>query len=122
MVSALQALHVVLSRAAILFAIVLGIWGAYQLARHRQVSGGFRSSYLLMIALTIVQGIVGAIIFFAGQRPHELLHVVYGIFAVLFLPAVYFYSERRDDLREAAFLAAACWIVVIALARGVMTG
>jgi heme A synthase len=121
-VAALQALHVVLSRAAILFAIVLGIWGTYQLARYRQVSGGFRSSYLLMIALTVVQGIVGGFLLLGGQRPHELLHVVYGVFAVLFLPAVYFYSERRDDLREAAFLAAACWIVVVALVRGLLTG
>jgi hypothetical protein len=48
--------------------------------------------------------------------------VVYGIFAILFLPALYFYSERRDDLREAAFLAGACWIVVVAFARGFATG
>lgn len=122
MIAALQALHIVLSRAVILFAIVLGLWGTYQLARYRQVSGGFRSSYLLMIALTGILGIVGAVLLLTGQRPHELLHVVYGIFAILFLPAVYFYSERRDDLREAAFLAAACWIVVVALARGVATG
>ena len=101
---------------------MLGIWGTYQLARYRQVSGGFRSSYLLMIALTIVQGLAGAFLLLGGQRPHELLHVVYGIFAVVFLPGVYFYSERRDDLREAAFLAAACWIVVVALVRGLLTG
>jgi heme A synthase len=112
----------VLSRAAILFAIVLGCWGTFQLARHRQVSGGFRSSYLLMIGLTAIQGVVGAVLFLGGHRPHEVLHVVYGIFAILFLPALYFYSERRDDLREAAFLAGACWIVVVAFARGFATG
>lgn len=122
MVNALQSLHIVFSRAAILFAIVLGVWGTYQLARYRQVSGGFRSSYLLMIGLTVVQGVIGLVLLLAGQRPHEILHIVYGIFAVLFLPALYFYSERRDDLREAALLAGACWIVAIAFARGFMTG
>lgn len=122
MVNAVQALHIVASRAAILFAVVLGIWGTYQLARYRQVSGGFRSSYLLMIALTAVQGLAGLILFLDGKRPHELLHIVYGIFAIAFLPALYFWSERRDDLREAAFLAGACWIVAIAFARGFLTG
>jgi heme A synthase len=120
--SALQAIHIIFGRAVFLFAIVLGIWGTFQLARYRQVSGGYRSSYLLMIGLTIVQGLLGVILFLAGNRPHELLHIVYGIFAVAFLPAVYFYSERRDDLREAAFLAGACWIVAVALLRGIITG
>ena len=118
----LAQVHLVFARAVLIFAVVLGVWGTFQLARYRQVSGGFRSSYLLMIGLTILQGLLGGILFLAGNRPHELLHIVYGIFAVLFLPALYFYSERRDDLREAAFLAGACWIVAIAFARGILTG
>src|SRR5437588_6993363 len=107
-------LHQRFAVALFVFAIVLGLWGSYQFLRHRRISGGFRSSYLLMIGLTAVDGLIGVVTILAGHRPRELLHVVYGIFAIAFLPAMYFYSERRDDAREAAFLAAASWIVTVA--------
>lgn len=116
-------LHQRLGIALLLFSIVLGTWGTYQLARRRAVSGGFRSGYLLMIGLLAVQGLAGTAAFVAGYRPHEILHLVYGVFAILFLPGIYFYAERgRDRTREAAFLAGACWIVAIAFGRGLITG
>jgi len=120
---ALKFLHQRFGFAAVAFAIVLGVWGGYQFVRYRRLSGGFRSSFLLLIGLVAVQGVIGGLLLLGGRRPGEWpLHIVYGIFAVVFLPGMYFYSERRDDLREAAVLAAACWIVVIALLRGLTTG
>jgi hypothetical protein len=108
--------------ALLLFAVVLGVWGTFGFARHRSVSGGFRSSYLLMVGLTAVQGLLG-LVSLTTFRPHELLHVVYGAFAILFLPSVYFYAGRgQNPAREAAFMAAACWVVAIAFGRGILTG
>ena len=115
-------LHQRFAIALVAFAVVLGIWGGFQFLRYRRLSGGFRSSYLLMIGLTGVQGLIGLVLFLTAQRPHELLHIVYGVFAIAFLPALYFYSERRDDLREAAFLSIACWVVAVAFIRGLLTG
>jgi heme A synthase len=117
-------LHARLALAAILFAILLGAWGSYQYVRHKAVSGGFRSAYLMLCGLTAVQGLVGILNLLLGAKLHNPLHVVYGIFAVLFLPGLYFYSVsgRSSKAREAAFLAAACWIVLVALGRGWITG
>jgi heme A synthase len=114
-------LHDRLSLALILFAAILGLWGSVQFLRRRAVSPGFRSSYLMMVAVTAVQGAAG-LLALASYRPRELLHVVYGFFAILFLPGVYFYAARGNRTREAAFLAAACWIVAIAFGRGILTG
>jgi FtsH-binding integral membrane protein len=108
--------------ALIVLAAVLGLWGSYGYLRHRAVTGGFRSSYLLMIGLTAVQGGLGVVSFALGNRPHELLHVVYGIFAIAFLPGLYFYSARGSREREALLLALSCWIVAVAYARGWFTG
>jgi heme A synthase len=117
----LVVLHNRFGIALLLFAAVLGLWGTIGFLRRRAVSGGFRSSYVLMIGLTAVQGLLG-LISLTSHRPHELLHVVYGAFAILFLPSVYFYAGRGNPEREAAFLAAACWIVAIAFGRGILTG
>lgn len=116
-------LHQRLAIALILFAVILGLWGSLQMLRRRAVSPGFRSSYLLMVALTAVQGALGVAAYPLGGAPREgLLHVVYGVFAILFLPGVYAYSARGSRLREAALLAASCWIAAIAYGRGIMTG
>ena len=115
--------HDRLALALILFAAVLGVWGSLQFLRRRAVSPGFRSSYLMMVGLTAVQGAAGVVLALAGHWPRgELLHFVYGVFAILFLPGVYFYAARGSRTREAAFLAAACWIVAIAFGRGILTG
>ena len=108
--------------ALILFAVVLGLWGGVQLGSRQRLSGGFRSSFLLLVALTAVQGLAGVVIFALGLRPREILHVVYGIFAIVFLPGLYFYSARGSSLREAFLLPLSCWIVAIAYGRGIMTG
>jgi hypothetical protein len=115
-------LHVVGANALVAFAVVLGIWGAYVYFRHAQVSGGFRSSYLIMAGLTAVQGLIGLGLFVSGRRPTELLHVVYGIFAVLFLPGAYLWAHGGSKRREAVILAAAAWIVAVAYFRGIATG
>ncbi len=138
-------LHYRLAIACLLFSIVLAVWGTYQFLRRRRISPGFRSGYVLMILLTGVQGLLGLILMTVTQPP-DILHIVYGAFAIIFLPGVYFYADRgaqerrqrrgRRPLeeglmeadqrvrlaREAAFLIGACWVVAIAFARGFMTG
>jgi heme A synthase len=118
----LALLHQRFAVALIAFAFILALWGTLQFLLRRSISPGFRSSYLLMIALTAAQGILGVIALALGGRPRELLHVVYGIFAIVFLTAIYLWTARGDRTREAAFMAASCWIVVIAYYRGVVTG
>lgn len=115
-------LHGLSARVLIAYAVVLGLWGAYGYFRHASISGGFRSSYLIMAAITPLQGLFGGILFLIGSRPGEILHVVYGIFAVLFVPGAYLYARGSDARREALVLAGACWIVSIAYFRGISTG
>jgi heme A synthase len=116
-------LHARLAIALIAYAALLGLWGTLSLlGRNHAVSGGYRSSFLLMIALTAVQGALGAITLASGDRPREILHIVYGIFAIVFLPGAYFYSSRRKPDQEATILAVSAWIVAIAYGRGLSTG
>jgi len=114
-------LHARLALALILFAAILGVWGSVGFVIRRQVSAGFRSSYVLMIALTGVQGLMGVALI-AVARPREIVHVVYGAFAIIFLPGIYFWAARGSRTREAALMAASCWIVAIAYGRGILTG
>jgi hypothetical protein len=115
-------IHARFAIALIVFAAVLGLLGAFQLLTRRAAGGGFRAGYLLLWGLTLVQGVAGTGAYIGGARPREILHVVYGVFAVLFLPGVYFYAARRASDTEVTLLTLACWTVCIAYGRGIMTG
>ena len=114
--------HSLGARVLLLFAVVLGIWGTYQYFRKAAISAGFRSSYLIMAGVTAIQGLFGLAAFATGGRPTTPLHLVYGAFAVLFLPGAYFWAQRGTPRREAVILAGAAWVVSIAFFRGIATG
>ena len=123
MLQTLSAFHSLGSRVLLIFAVVLAVWGTFQYVRNQKISGGFRSSYLIMTALTPVQGLLGVAALLGGGSPHEgILHMVYGAFAFLFLPGAYLYAHGGTDRRETLVLAGACWIVSIAFFRGMATG
>ena len=105
----------------LVFAVVLGVWGAYRYFRNQELSGGFRASFLIMAGVTAVQSLLGLGAFALGARPTTLLHIVYGIFAVIFLPGTYLYAQGGSRRREAVILAGASWIVSIAYLRGIAT-
>jgi hypothetical protein len=118
----LGSLHGYAARVLLIYAVLLGIWGAYRYFRNQELSGGFRASFLIMAGLTAIQGLIGLATFLLGARPTELLHVVYGIFAVIFLPGAYLYGQGGTRRREAVILAGAAWVVSIAYLRGIATG
>jgi hypothetical protein len=118
---ALGSIHGFAARVLLAYAVVLGVWGAYRYFRNQELGGGFRASYLIMAGVTAVQGLLGLAAFGLGARPTELLHVVYGIFAVIFLPGAYLYAQNGPKRRETVILAGAAWIVSIAYLRGIAT-
>jgi len=115
-------LHGYGARVLLIFAVVLGLWGTYLYFRRHELNGGFRASYLIMGGVTALQGLIGLVTLITGGRPTELLHLVYGAFAVLFIPGAYFYAQGGTRRREAVILAGAAWIVSIAYFRGIATG
>ena len=123
MLQTLAFLHSFGARVLVVFAILLGLWGAYHYFRNQSLSGGFRSTYLIMAGIVPVQGILGVAALVTGGSPREgILHMVYGVFATLFVPGAYLYTRGNDARREALVLAGASWIVAIALFRGISTG
>jgi hypothetical protein len=119
---ALRFLHGYGAWALLVYAVLLGVWGTYRYFRKHELSGGFRSTYLIMAGVSAVQGLIGLAAFALGGRPTELLHIVYGVFAVIFLPGAYLYGQGGSRRREAVIMAGAAWVVSIAYLRGIATG
>lgn len=123
MLETLSTLHRFGATVLLIYAVLLGIWGTYFYFRNSRVSGGFRSSYLIMAVIIPLQGLLGIGALIASGHPREgILHMVYGVFAVIFVPGAYRYAQGGTVRRETLILAGAAWIVAIAFFRGIATG
>jgi hypothetical protein len=123
MTGLLVLLHGVSARALLIYSVALAVWGTYLYFRRSALNGSFRAGFLIMAGLTVVQGLFGLALLLLGDRPSDWpLHIVYGIFAGLFLPGVYFYAQGGSKSREAVFLAGAAWVIAVAYFRGIATG
>ncbi len=114
-------LHSLAARTLLVYAVALALWGTYRYIRNRELSGGYRSGFLIMAGLTALQGLIGLSFYALGGHPPKLLHIVYGVFAVLFLPGAYAYAQQGSRRRETVILAGAAWIVSVAYLRGMAT-
>ena len=81
-----------LSNTVWLYFLALGIWGAYRAIRGEGIDGSYLGAAVIGQLLFMVQGILGIALWIGGiyaglSRPS--LHLLYGIFAIIFMPFVY---------------------------------
>lgn len=97
-------LHSNLSNTIWLFFLILGVWGIYRALRGQPVDGSYLGALVIGQALFVVQAILGGILWLNGGRPAEGgMHILYGVFAVVFLPFLFAYM-RGDDTNRAQWV------------------
>jgi heme A synthase len=103
-------------------AVGLALWASYSYLRRINLNRAYLRAWAGLFGLTALQGLLGIGGYLLGGRPGELVHVAYGIFALIFVPAAYFASRPGPDRGEAGIFALAGWIVAIVYIRGIVTG
>lgn len=98
----LTQLHAGLSNTALLFIGALGIWALLLRIRSMPLNPSWFGAAVMGEALLVAQGLLGALLYFQGldvllARP--FMHVLYGIVAVVTLPASYSYFGNLEDER-----------------------
>jgi 4-amino-4-deoxy-L-arabinose transferase-like glycosyltransferase len=87
--------------------------------------GGSRWTDRLRIGLTVVIGlqvVSGVVLFAAGARPRESLHLLYGLAALAMLPLAATFASEAPPRPRAWVLAGACLILVVVGWRLASTG
>ena len=101
--------HHALSNTAWLFFLILGLWGLFRAIRGQSVNGNYLGAAFIGQLIFVAQAIMGGILWLGGgraqiQRPE--IHLLYGIFALVFLPFVYLSVLRGDDTNRAQWVLA----------------
>jgi hypothetical protein len=94
--------HDGLSRACLLFSLIIGLYGLWRFFRQEGVGGNLWGILAAGELLYAAQGVVGVVLYALGGRPARTwVHILYGILLVITLPGAFAYLRGKDSRREA---------------------
>lgn len=115
-------IHGRLALTAIMFALALGVWAAWNYFRGQGVTSSYWGAVVIGELLMLGQGVLGILLLLTGERPADILHLLYGVLVALTLPAVYVYTNGRTTRNENALYALASFFIFGLALRAITTG
>jgi hypothetical protein len=120
--SVVELFHDRLATTIILFFVVAGVWGLFEYARGGQLGGNIAGALIIGQVLVVIQGALGMVLFLWGDRPDDMVHLLYGFTAALVLPFAWSYMRDRAP-RQGLLIYSLIALFVVGLAiRGMGTG
>ncbi len=114
--------HDRLATTIILFFVVAGLWGLIEFARGGVLGGTIAGILVIGQVLIVIQGLLGMVLFVGGDRPNDMIHLLYGFTAALVLPFVWSYVRDRAP-RQGLLIYSLVALFIVGLAiRGMTTG
>lgn len=100
-------IHSTLSSTIWMFFLALGLWGLFNAIRKKGVDGGYLGAMVIGEILYALQAVLGIILWAGGFLPglgNPTMHILYGSFALVFMPFVYFVWLKGDDSVQAQWV------------------
>jgi hypothetical protein len=117
----MDALHVLVARAMVLYYLLLGLWGLFLAVRRADFDAAYRGALFIGVGLGVVQLLVGVGLFIVGTRPRDDLHYLYGLSVIVTLPLVHQYLAGRRVAAPLAYGLGCLFMMGLSL-RGITTG
>ena len=118
----LAEVHGRLANTAMIYCIIMAVWGLIQFFRGKGVSGGYFGAVVIAEVLFAIQGLIGLILWFGVStfRP-GWVHWLYGIVLLMGAPLVYAYTKGKNDRPEMLLYAVAFVIMIALVLRAMVT-
>lgn len=101
------AIHGALSNTAWLFFLALGVWGLFRSIRGLAVDGSYLGAAVIGQLIFVVQAVLGFTLWLGGgdaDLSRAGIHMLYGLFALVFLPFIYLSVLRGDNSNRAQWV------------------
>lgn len=119
----LSVLHGNLANSVLLFMVIAGVWGIVTRFRNQSISGNYWGILAVGELLILGQGILGSYLWLIGERPGRMgVHILYGVVAVISLPAYYAITKGRDDKYASLAYGFLCLFLAAISLRAAATG
>jgi peptidoglycan/LPS O-acetylase OafA/YrhL len=113
--------HLYIYYQVLVVATTATVWGGI-CWRQGVYTDGLRSILYVTAGTGVLQALLGSILYLAGCRPNNSLHLVYGGIILLAIPVAYVYINEKITKRDVAVLAFAAFALLAAAFRAYSTG
>src|SRR5262245_49965105 len=105
-------IHKGLANTAVLFIAALGIWALIFRFRSRALDGAWKGAAFIGELLIVAEAALGGLLYLQGSSaalPRPFLHILYGIVALICLPAAQtYFGHLEDENVKTLAMAATC--------------
>ncbi|NJO83111.1 MAG: hypothetical protein HC828_10010 [Blastochloris sp.] len=116
-------MHANLLFTIVFFLLIIGGWGVINHIRKRVTTRGYHSALAIGELLLLAEFIIGVLLFTTGLRAYRMsVHIIYGVVAIIAIPAVYLYLRGRDTRWEQLIYAMTCLFLSAIALRALETG
>ena len=119
-------IHTRLSDTIWLYFLMVGLWGLWRAYRQQAMDGNYLGALAVGEVLYAVQGLIGVILWISGLLPavgRPFMHILYGTFALVFMPFVYFVWLQSDETNRGQWVMALSALFLFGIAlRSISTG
>ena len=98
-------LHQGLANAALMYTLVVALWGFWFYLRRRYLTSQFWGALVIAALIFVVQALIGLTMVMQGRFPSRDVHYLYGVLSVITLPAAFAFTRGRGTFREALLYA-----------------
>ncbi|HSQ26441.1 MAG TPA: hypothetical protein VLM80_04895 [Anaerolineales bacterium] len=107
--------HGRLANTALLYAIILGVWGLWRFIRKQSMDSNYWGALVIAEVLILVQIALGLYLWLSGVGELSSgVHVLYGVVSVMVLPGIYLYT-RGDDKRRVLIIYSAGFLFLVGI-------
>jgi hypothetical protein len=122
-------LHDRLAITALMFIVILAVWGIWRLIRGQGINGSMWGALTVAEIVIIIQGLMGIYLWFSGGCPNatELcpsrggVHILYGVASVLVIPGIFAFTRGGSDRRALFIYVIALLFLAGLVIRGIAT-
>jgi heme A synthase len=101
-------IHSRLANTGMLYSAAVGLWALYLAFRKRDLDPNFWGALAINEIIFIVEALLGVTMWAQGLRPDRVVHLLYGVLAVITIPAAFAFTRGKGTRREAAIYGLIC--------------
>jgi hypothetical protein len=121
MLDVIPEIHARLSNTALLYFLVVSLWGYFRFFRRQGINSAYWGALAIAELLVVAEALFGAYLWINGFRPSRSIHVLYGALIPLMIPGAYIYTKAKGGRSEILVYGTATIITVGLILRASFT-
>jgi len=115
-------IHARLATTALLYFLVISLWGYYRFFRKLGIDSTYWGMLAIAEILVLAEALFGVYLWLSGHQPSRgWLHVLYGSLIPAMIPLAYVYTKGKTDRRDMLIFATVTIITVGLILRAMYT-